>query len=75
MAMFGTPAYTFGEGGTISFMAMLGEKFPDAQFAITGVLGPGSNAHGPNEFLHLPTGRKLTAVIARLLGDHATRDR
>ena len=54
--MFGTPAYTFGEGGTISFMAMLGEKFPDAQFAITGVLGPGSNAHGPNEFLHLPTG-------------------
>ena len=55
--MFGTPAYTFGEGGTISFMAMLGEKFPEAQFAITGVLGPGSNAHGPNEFLHLPTGR------------------
>ena len=56
-AMFGTPAYTFGEGGTISFMAMLGEKYPEAQFAITGVLGPGSNAHGPNEFLHLPTGR------------------
>ncbi len=75
MATWGTPAYTFGEGGTISFMAMLGEKFPDAQFAILGVLGPGSNAHGPNEFLHLPTGRKLTAVIARLLGDHATRDR
>ena len=39
--MFGTPAYTFGEGGTISFMAMLGERFPDAQFAVTGVLGPG----------------------------------
>ena len=74
-AVFGTPAYTFGEGGTISFMAMLGEKFPDAQFAILGVLGPGSNAHGPNEFLHVPTGRKLTAVIARLLGDHATRER
>ena len=71
MATWGTPAYMFGEGGTISFMAMLGEKFPDAQFAILGVLGPGSNAHGPNEFLHLPTGRKLTAVIARLLGDHA----
>ena len=70
MAPWGTPAYTFGEGGSISFMAMLGE-LPDAQFAILGVLGPGSNAHGPNEFLHLPTGRKLTAVIARLLGDHA----
>jgi acetylornithine deacetylase/succinyl-diaminopimelate desuccinylase-like protein len=75
MATFGTPAYTFGEGGTISFMAMLGEKFPDAQFAITGVLGPGSNAHGPNEFLHIPTGKKLTAALAILLNDHATRDR
>ena len=49
-------------------MAMLGEKYPEAQFAITGVLGPGSNAHGPNEFLHLPTGRKLTAALALLLG-------
>jgi acetylornithine deacetylase/succinyl-diaminopimelate desuccinylase-like protein len=74
-AMFGTPAYTFGEGGTISFMAMLGEQFPEAQFAITGVLGPGSNAHGPNEFLHLPTGRKLTAALSLLLEDHATHDR
>jgi acetylornithine deacetylase/succinyl-diaminopimelate desuccinylase-like protein len=73
VAMFGTPAYTFGEGGTISFMAMLGEKFPEAQFCITGVLGPGSNAHGPNEFLHLPMGRKLTAVLASLLRDHAAR--
>ncbi|HEV7758645.1 MAG TPA: M20/M25/M40 family metallo-hydrolase [Acidimicrobiales bacterium] len=72
-ATFGTPAYTFGEGGTISFMAMLGEKFPQAQFAVTGVLGPGSNAHGPNEFLHLPTGRKLTAALAHLLRDHAAR--
>jgi acetylornithine deacetylase/succinyl-diaminopimelate desuccinylase-like protein len=73
-AFFGTPAYTFGEGGTISFMAMLGEKFPEAQFAVTGVLGPGSNAHGPNEFLHLPTGRKLTAALALLLRDHSNRE-
>jgi acetylornithine deacetylase/succinyl-diaminopimelate desuccinylase-like protein len=73
-AMFGTPAYTLGEGGTISFMAMLGEKFPDAQFAVTGVLGPGSNAHGPNEFLHVPTGRKLTAALSVVLRDHATRE-
>ena len=73
-AMWGQPAYTFGEGGTISFMAMLGAKFPDAQFCITGVLGPGSNAHGPNEFIHIPTGKRLTGVVARLLGDHATRD-
>ena len=49
---------SMGEGGTIPFMAMLGEKFPEAQFLITGVLGPQSNAHGPNEFLHVPTGEE-----------------
>ncbi len=55
-AAFGTPPAYMGEGGSIPFMAMLGEKFPQAQFVVTGVLGPHSNAHGPNEFLHLPTG-------------------
>jgi acetylornithine deacetylase/succinyl-diaminopimelate desuccinylase-like protein len=54
-------------------MAMLGEKFPQAQFVVTGVLGPHSNAHGPNEFLHLPTARRLCAVIARVLGAHYAR--
>jgi acetylornithine deacetylase/succinyl-diaminopimelate desuccinylase-like protein len=57
-----------GEGGTIPFMAMLGKHFPDAQFLITGVLGPHSNAHGPNEFLHIPYAKKLTACVARVLG-------
>ena len=57
IAAFGNPARTFGEGGTIPFMGMLGAMFPDAQFVVTGVLVPGSNAHGPNEFLHLPTAR------------------
>ena len=51
---FGESAGSIGEGGTIPFMAMLGEQFPEAQFIITGVLGPNSNAHGPNEFLHIP---------------------
>jgi len=63
------PAY-MGEGGTIPFMALLGERFPEAQFLITGVLGPGSNAHGPNEFLHLPTARRLTLCVASVLADH-----
>ena len=66
------PAY-MGEGGSIPFMAMLGEKFPRTQFVVTGVLGPHSNAHGPNEFLHIPTGRRITAVIAQVLADHHTR--
>jgi len=68
---FGKPAMYMGEGGTIPFMYMLGEKFPKAQFCITGVLGPGSNAHGPNEFLHLPTARKLTLCVADVLAVHA----
>ena len=51
---FGKGAVWMGEGGTIPFMGMLGEKFPQAQFMVTGVLGPASNAHGPNEFLHIP---------------------
>jgi acetylornithine deacetylase/succinyl-diaminopimelate desuccinylase-like protein len=70
-AYFGKPAMYMGEGGTIPFMYMLGEKFPKAQFCITGVLGPGSNAHGPNEFLHIPTARKLTLCVADVLAAHA----
>ena len=57
-----------GEGGTIPFMSMLGAKFPQAQFFITGVLGPHSNAHGPNEFLHVPYAKKLTAAVASVVG-------
>ncbi|MCU0735031.1 MAG: M20 family metallopeptidase [Methylotetracoccus sp.] len=66
---FGQPSVQMGEGGTIPFMAMLGQQFPEAQFLVTGVLGPHSNAHGPNEFLHLPTARKVTCCIAQLLAE------
>ncbi|HEY5897827.1 MAG TPA: M20/M25/M40 family metallo-hydrolase, partial [Burkholderiales bacterium] len=69
---YGKPAMWMGEGGTIPFMAMLGEKFPKAQFLITGVLGPHSNAHGPNEFLHLDYAKRLTACVADVLAAHAT---
>jgi acetylornithine deacetylase/succinyl-diaminopimelate desuccinylase-like protein len=68
-AYFGKPAAYMGEGGTIPFMGMLGERFPQAQFLITGVLGPQSNAHGPNEFLHIPTAKRLTACVARVIAD------
>ncbi len=70
-AHFGKPVGFMGEGGSIPFMAMLGEKFPKTQFVVTGVLGPGSNAHGPNEFLHIPFAKKLSACIADVLADHA----
>jgi acetylornithine deacetylase/succinyl-diaminopimelate desuccinylase-like protein len=72
-AWFGRPPMAMGEGGTIPFMGMLGERFPQAQFLITGVLGPQSNAHGPNEFLHLPTGKKLTCCVAAVIADHYAR--
>lgn len=63
----GKDAAYLGLGGSIPFMGMLGEKFPEAQFLITGVLGPKSNAHGPNEFLHIPYAKKLTACVAYIL--------
>lgn len=68
---FGAPPAYMGEGGSIPFMGMLGEKFPDAQFLITGVLGPHSNAHGPNEFLHIPTGKRVSMVVAKVVAEHA----
>ena len=52
---------------------LVGEKFPKAQFVVTGVLGPQSNAHGPNEFLHIPTGKKVTEAMATVLADHHDR--
>jgi acetylornithine deacetylase/succinyl-diaminopimelate desuccinylase-like protein len=73
-AAYGKDVMYMGEGGTIPFMAMLGDAYPDAQFMITGVLGPKSNAHGPNEFLHIPFARKLTTCVAQVIADHCQRD-
>jgi acetylornithine deacetylase/succinyl-diaminopimelate desuccinylase-like protein len=67
------PCLQFGEGGTIPFMGMLGKQFPKAEFVITGVLGPASNAHGPNEFLHLDMAVKVTACVAHILSDYANK--
>jgi acetylornithine deacetylase/succinyl-diaminopimelate desuccinylase-like protein len=69
--VYGREAVHVGSGGTIPFMGMLGERFPRTQFFITGVLGPHSNAHGPNEFLHLGYAEKLTACVSLVLADHA----
>jgi acetylornithine deacetylase/succinyl-diaminopimelate desuccinylase-like protein len=70
-AVYGREAVYIGCGGTIPFMGMLGEQFPQTQFFITGVLGPQANAHGPNEFLHLEYAKKLTACVSLVLADHA----
>lgn len=69
-AFFGQKSACIGEGGSIPFMGMLGKKFPKAQFLITGLLGPNSNAHGPNEFLHIPMFKKLTCAISSVLHSH-----
>jgi len=66
---YGKEALSLGEGGTIPFMGMLGRKFPKAQFVVTGVLGPNSNAHGPNEFLHIEYAKKLTGCIVHILAN------
>ena len=72
-AHFGKDAVYMGTGGSIPFMGMLGKKFPKAQFLVTGLLGPKSNAHGPNEFLHVPTGKRLTACVSQVIADHHAR--
>ena len=74
-AFFGKPSMYMGTGGTIPFMGMLGETFPAAQFLVTGLLGPNSNAHGPNEFLHIETGKRLTSCVAQVLEDHYNKTR
>lgn len=73
-AYFGADAMAMGTGGSIPFMGFLDKQFPQAQFLVTGLLGPRSNAHGPNEFLHIPTAKRLTACVAQILADHRQRD-
>jgi hypothetical protein len=69
--VFGAPWRSFGLGGSIPFMGLLHEMYPAAQFVVTGALGPTSNAHVPDESLHLAYVRKLTEAIALLLHAHA----
>jgi acetylornithine deacetylase/succinyl-diaminopimelate desuccinylase-like protein len=66
-AHYGAPCGYIGQGGTIPLMSMLQQGFPAAQMMVCGVLGPKSNAHGPNEFLHVPYGKKLTAAVAQVM--------
>jgi acetylornithine deacetylase/succinyl-diaminopimelate desuccinylase-like protein len=67
---FGRDAVSLGGGGSIPFLRMLGERFPKTQFFVTGVLGPHSNAHGPNEFLHIDYATRLTECVSLVLADH-----
>jgi len=72
-AIFGRGAVHVGSGGTIPFMGVLGQRFPQTQFFVTGILGPQANAHGPNEFLHIDYARRLTACVALVLADFAAQ--
>jgi len=67
LANFGAPCGYIGQGGTIPLMNMLSLGFPKAQMMVCGVLGPKSNAHGPNEFLHVPYAKKITAAVAQVM--------
>ncbi len=69
-ATFGRDAMYLGTGGSIPFIGMLGERFPETQFLVTGVLGPHANAHGPNEFLHLDCAKNVTLCVAKVIADH-----
>jgi acetylornithine deacetylase/succinyl-diaminopimelate desuccinylase-like protein len=69
-AHYGAPCGYIGQGGTIPLMNMLSLGFPKAQMMVCGVLGPKSNAHGPNEFLHIDYAKKLTAAVASVIAAH-----
>ena len=73
--VFGREPVSLGGGGTIPFLRMLGERFPKTQFFVTGVLGPLSNAHGPNEFLHIDYAIRLTECVSLVLADFAALPR
>ncbi len=70
---FGADCGHIGQGGTIPLMSLLQRGFPAAQMMVCGVLGPKSNAHGPNEFLHVPYGKKLTAAVAQVIAAAAAQ--
>lgn len=72
---WGNPAASCGVGGSIPFMGLLGAQLPSAQFLLIGVLGPGSNAHGPDEFLDIPTTKRVTSTVADVLMAHAGTSR
>lgn len=68
---YGKKAFTIAEGMSIPFLGFLNELWPKAKFMVTGVLGPASNAHGPNEFLHIPYVKNLTCSMAYILAKTA----
>lgn len=67
-AYFGKDVGYTGVGGTIPLMEMLSRMFPDASLVVTGVLGPGTGMHGPNEFLPIDYTKKVTAAVAMVMG-------
>jgi acetylornithine deacetylase/succinyl-diaminopimelate desuccinylase-like protein len=71
--VFDAPWGTVGLGGSIPFMALLAETYPEAQFLVTGACGSDSNIHVPNEWLHLAQAARVTTSVAHVLHAHATR--
>jgi cysteinylglycine-S-conjugate dipeptidase len=59
-----------GVGGSINFVRVIAERFPDAEILITGVEDPDTRAHGANESLHLGEFERAclaeTLLLARL---------
>ncbi|MGM1065071.1 M20/M25/M40 family metallo-hydrolase [Saccharothrix sp. Mg75] len=71
--VFGAPWRAVALGGSIPFMALLAEAYPRAQFLVTGAVGPDSNCHVPDEWLHLEQAARVTEAVAAVLDAHASR--
>lgn len=72
-AAFGNEVAYSGEGGSIPFLASLGQRFPSVQFVATGVLGPDSNAHGIDEMLDLDCAVAVTNAMSHVIAAHAAK--
>ena len=68
--VFGKPCHNMGIGGGIPFMEMLGRRYPDAQFVVTGALGGDSNCTCPTNGEH-PVAEQVTEAVAHILDAHA----
>jgi hypothetical protein len=67
MKIFEKPYLLVGTGGSIPFMGLLSETFPNAKFIITGACGIDSNIHGPNESLNIPYALKFIKFLGIFL--------
>lgn len=68
--LWGAAPGFLGMGGSIPLLNVFTGRWPKAQYMVAGALGPGSNAHGPNESLHIDYCKKLISSVAYVIAKY-----